>query len=166
MTIKILNKNNNKKLLVLFFAIIAILNFFTSSLIAGNSSDENEYGVNRIRSCANGEIGNEFSKSLFNKEFFIDLSNASCAVKAAVGYTAVKASIYNAAKQCGVEYNFSITPQPWSDVRAMIFCNAKLLSGNGYCKASIGTMDFIITSFFTEMLITKKIAQENYWCRS
>ncbi len=162
MTIKILNKNNNKKLLVLFFAIIAILNFFTSSLIAGNSSDENEYGVNRIRSCANGEIGNEFSKSLFNKEFFIDLSNASCAVKAAVGYTAVKASIYNAAKQCGVEYNFSITPQPWSDVRAMIFCNAKLLSGNGYCKASIGTMDFIITSFFTEMLITKKIAQENY----
>ena len=163
MTIKILNKKNNKKLSILFLAIIAILNLFTTSLSAENSSDDNEYGINRTRSCSGGVAENEFEKfGLFDKEFYIDLGNTSCAVKAVAGYSAVKASIYNASKQCGVDYNFSIAPRPWNDVKAIALCNTKLYSGSNYCRASVVVMDGVLSGFFIEMAITKKIAKENY----
>lgn len=173
MTIKILNKN--KKLSILFLAIIAILNFFTSPLSAGNSSDENEYGINRIRTCNVAEFGkieNDFNKIIIDadltegvdpdQELSIDITNTSCAVKAAVGYAAVKASIYNATKQCGVDYKFSIVPQPWSDFRAMLSCILKLKTGSSACRGSVVAMGLVVTGFFGDMAITKKIAKENY----
>ena len=159
MTIKILNKKNHKRLSILFLA-IAILNFFTSSLFA---SEENEYGINRIRTCSSGVADNEFSNTgLFDKEFFVDLTNTACLVKAVAGYAAVKLSIHIAATQCGVDYSFSLAPQPWNDVKAMVLCNGKAVSGSSSCKASAGAMDTTLASFFIEMAITKKIAQENY----
>jgi len=158
-TIKILNKKNNKKLSILFLAIIVILNFLTSSLLAS----ENEYGINRIRSCSSGVSENEFSKiGLFDKEFFVDKGNTSCEGKIAAGYGAVKVSIYTAAKQCGVDYNYSLLPQPWNDFKAMVSCHGKVTSGTTFCKVSVGAMDATLSSFFIEMAITKKIAQENY----
>ena len=163
MTIKILNKKNHKRLSILFLAIIAILNFFTSSLFASSFSDDNEYGINRTRSCSSGVAENEFSKiGLFDKEFSVDLTNTACAVKAIAGYAAVKTSISVAATQCGVNYSFSLTPQPWNDVKAMVSCNGKAISGSANCKTSVAVMDGILASFFAEMAITKKIAQENY----
>ena len=172
MTIKILNKNNNNKLSILFLTIIAILNLFTASVIAGNSSDDNEYGINRIRSCVAGVPEHDFDKIIIDadlttgvdpdQELSIDLGNTACAVKAVAGYAAFKVSIYNATKQCGVNYSFSVAPQPYNDFKAIGQCIAKLYSGSNNCRVSVAAMGVVFAGFFTEMAITKKIAQENY----